>query len=90
MKLIGGFCVRKILDETVAIPTQEAARKLSGLVAMNETGEFLFELLQKTQTEESLVQALLDAYEIDEETAKTDVEVFVKILKENNLLEEAV
>ena len=57
MRLIGGFCVHKVLDETVAVPTQEAAHRLSGLVSMNETGEFLFQLLQTTQTKESLVQA---------------------------------
>ena len=88
MQLIGGFCVRKILDETVAIPTQEAAHRLSGLVAMNETGEFLFELLQTKQTEETLVKALLDNYEIDAQTAEEDVKAFLKVLEENNLLEE--
>lgn len=87
MQIVNGFCIRKILDETVAVPTQEAAHRLSGLVSMNETGEFLFQLLQSKQTKESLVEALLENYEIDKETATADVESFVKILQENNLLE---
>lgn len=87
MQIVNGFCIRKILDETVAVPTQEAAHRLSGLVSMNETGEFLFQLLQSKQTKESLVEALLENYEIDKETAVADVESFVKVLQENNLLE---
>lgn len=87
MQIVNGFCIRKILDETVAVPIQEAAHRLSGLVSMNETGEFLFQLLQSKQTKESLVEALLENYEIDKETATADVESFVKILQENNLLE---
>lgn len=88
MRLIGGFCVHKVLDETVAVPTQEAAHRLSGLVSMNETGEFLFQLLQTTQTKESLVQALLENYEIDSKAAELDVMNFLEILKSNNLLDE--
>lgn len=88
MRLIGGLCVHKVLDETVAVPTQEAAHRLSGLVSMNETGEFLFQLLQTTQTKESLVQALLENYEIDPKAAELDVMNFLEILKSNNLLDE--
>lgn len=88
MKLVSGFCVRRILDETVAVPTQEAAHRLSGLIAMNETGEFLFQLLQSTQTKESLVRALLENYETDETTAERDVTAFLKILRKDGLLEE--
>lgn len=88
MKLVSGFCVRRILDETVAVPTQEAAHRLSGLIAMNETGEFLFQLLQSTQTKESLVRALLENYETDETTAERDVTAFLEILRKDGLLEE--
>lgn len=88
MQIIAGFCVHKVLDETIAIPTQEAAHHLSGLASMNETGEFLFQLLQTPQTEESLVNAMLDAYEIDPQTARADVTAFIKILRENHLLQE--
>ena len=90
MQIVEGFCIRKILDETVAIPTEEAAHRLSGLVSMNETGEFLFQLLQTRQTKESLVAALLDNYEIDEQTANADVESFIRTLQDHNLLEQAV
>lgn len=87
MKLIEGFCIRKILDETVIIPTGKAAHCLSGLISVNETGEFLFELLQKEQTMDSLVTEILREFEVEKETAKVDAEAFVKVLIENGMLE---
>ena len=88
MRIVAGFCVRKIMHETIAIPTQEAARCLSGLVSMNGTGRFLFELLQTEQTKESLVEALLEQYDVDAVTAEADVDAFVEVVRANGLLEE--
>lgn len=87
MKLVEGFCIRKILDDTVIIPTGKAAHCLSGLISVNETGEFLFELLQEEQTMDSLLAALLEEFEVEPEVAKADVEAFVDVLVENELLE---
>ena len=87
MHLVNGFCVRKIVDETIVIPTQEAARCLSGLASLNETGEFLFQLLQSEQTRESLLEALLENYDVDVQTATADVDTFIETLKENHMLE---
>lgn len=88
MKLVEGFCIRKILDETVIIPTGKAAHCLSGLISVNETGEFLFELLQTEQTIDSLMAAMLEEFEVEKETAEADVEAFVTVLIENGMLEE--
>ena len=87
MKLVEGFCIRNILNETVIIPTGKAAHCLSGLIAVNETGEFLFQLLQTEQTMESLVNQMLDEFEVDRETAEADVADFVKALTDNEMLE---
>ena len=88
MRLISGFCLRNILGETIAVPSQEAARQLSGLASLNETGEFLFRLLETEQTEQSLVNSLVDHYEVDVQTATAGVHSFVQILRDNNLLVE--
>lgn len=86
MRVVPGFIVREIAGETVAIPTGESAHRLSGLVALNGSGKFLFEQLQKEQTEESLVQAMLDTYEVSAEVAANDVADFIKLLQENDML----
>lgn len=88
MHIVPGFVVRQIAGETVAIPAGEAARALSGLLALNGSGRLLFERLQTEQTEDSLVQYLLEQYEIDALTAKADVAEFLGILRENGVLVE--
>lgn len=86
MRVVPGFVVRQIAGETIAIPAGPAARELSGLLALNGSGQFLFDLLQTEQTEDSLVQAMLDAYDIDDTTARTDVAEFVEILRSSGVL----
>lgn len=88
MHIVPGFVVRQIAGETVAIPAGEAARALSGLLALNGSGRLLFERLQTEQTADSLVQYLLEQYEIDALTAKADVAEFLGILRENGVLVE--
>ena len=88
MRVVPGFVVRQIAGETIAIPAGPAARELSGLLALGGSGQFLFDLLQSEQTEDSLVQAVLDTYEIDEATARADVADFVEILRSSGVLQE--
>lgn len=86
MRITPGFVVRQIAGETIAVPSGPSAQSLSGLLALNDSGEFLFNLLQTEQSQESLVQALLDTYEVDRGTACADVVEFLGILRENNIL----
>lgn len=86
MHIVPGFVVRQIAGETVAIPAGAAARALSGLLALNGSGRLLFERLQTEQTEDSLVQFLLEQYEIDEATAKSDVAEFLQTLRDSGVL----
>lgn len=88
MRIVPGFVVRQIVGETVAIPSGDAARQLSGLLSLNGSGKLLFELLQTEQTQESLVRALLDTYEIDTTTAEADVAEFLQYLRETSILVE--
>lgn len=89
MRIVSGFILREIVGETVAIPSGDSAHRLSGLVALNESGKFLFELLQAEQTEENLVHALTESYDVDVATARQDVADFLSLLRENDLLAES-
>ena len=86
MHIAEGFIIREIAGETIAIPSGESARTLSGLVALNSSGKFLFEMLRTEQTEETLVAALLDAFDTDLVTAECDVREFLDILRNSGIL----
>ena len=88
MRLVGRFCIREILDEVVAIPMGERGSDFSGIISLNPVGRFLFELLSKERTEEELVTALTEEYEVDRQTAAADVKDFLDILRNNQLLAE--
>lgn len=86
MRIVSGFILREVVGEIVAIPSGDSAHLLSGLLALNDTGRFLFGLLQQERTEEELVQALLDEYDIDESTARQDVSEYLAMLRSHELL----
>ena len=86
MRIVPGFIVREVAGKTLAVPTDEAARQLSGLMELNGSGKFLFDLLREEQTEEQLREAFLQAYDTDEETAENDIHEFLGCLKEHHLL----
>lgn len=86
MRLVEGFALRKVLDEWIAVPGGESAARFTGLFSMNETGAFLFSLLQEEQSEASLLQALLENYDTDEEAARGDMLSFLHYLRTHNLL----
>ena len=86
--IIGEFCIRTIADEIVALPVGSNVMNFSGILSLNEVGQFLFELLREDQTEESLTDALVAEFEVDRDTAAADVGEFLETLRSNKLLAE--
>lgn len=86
MRILEGFHLREIAGELIAVPTGPVAAKLSGLAVMNESAKFLFDLLQTEQTEDSLVDAMLEEYDIAPDIAREDINAFLSNLRENGLL----
>jgi hypothetical protein len=82
MQIKSGFILREIAGNYIVVSVGESG----GMISLSETGAMLFRLLEKGATEEELVLAILNEYEIDEQTAKIDVEAFIKKLEEAKLL----
>ena len=85
MKIIGEYSVRDIAGENVVVPIGETVLKSNILAVLNETGKIFWEMLQKDSTEEEIVRAVCDEYEIDEETVKNDLAEFVEYLRNNRV-----
>lgn len=88
MKLKDGIVTNSIDGESFAIATGKAAKNFNGLIKNNPTAAFIFELLKTEQTEDSIVNAMLDKYEVDEETVRKDVRTLLELLKSKNLIED--
>lgn len=89
MKIKDGFILKNIAGKTVAVPAGENLVNLQLMLTLNESGAFLWECLLKPCSEEDLVSALTGEYNVDAETAKKDVQEFISVLKENQILDEA-
>ena len=85
MKLKDGFILRNVAGQTVVLPTGEEL-DLNMMITLNDTGKFLWELLQEENDEAALVAALLKEYDVDEATASKAVSGFVAKLNENGFL----
>lgn len=81
MKRKPDFLLRDVAGTFVIVPVGEAVTSFPGMITVNSTGAYLWELLEQEQTEASLVKALTDRYEVDENTAGADVRAFLDRLK---------
>ncbi len=86
MKLKDGFLLRPLGDAFVVVPVGQASIDLRGMISLNGSGAFLWKALQEEQTEESLVQALTQTYDVDETIATDDVRKFTALLRQHDLL----
>ncbi len=86
LKLCGEVVVRTIAGETLLIPTGSAALQNSGLITLNETGKLLVERLQEGSTDEALISALTEEYDVTADQAGKDVARFLNQLRERGLL----
>jgi hypothetical protein len=87
MKLKKDFVVRSVAGSNIVVPTGAATVDFNGIMTLNETGMFLWELLEKGAEKDELLKALLSEYDVDEATAKKDIENFIEKLEDTGLVE---
>ena len=86
MKIKEGFLVRKVAEDFVAVPVNNIENNFYGMVQLNKTGAFIFEMLQVEPTKEEVIAAMQDKYDLSAEQANLDFDDFIEILKDNDLL----
>lgn len=89
MKIKDGFVLEEVGGSYIAVAVGDRAASFSGLVRMNGTGAFLWNLMKdKDVSHEELLSAVLEAYEgVSEEIAERDITAFENKLKDGGILE---
>ena len=88
MKIREGFILKEIAGSYVVVPVGQDLVDFSSMITINETGAFLWEKLCNDITTEELCDAVINEYEgVTKEEALSDIDEFVKVLKEKNILE---
>lgn len=84
-KLKSKFVAREVGGELVVVPLTGNIAHMNELFTFNASAKLLWEELKEDSTEETLVQALLDNYDVDETVAAADVKKFLARLEEMSL-----
>ena len=87
MKIKSGFVIREIAGQYMAVPVGERVNDLHGMIALNETGAFIWKLLENEKTEEDLARALTEEYEVSYEEALEAVREFRELMEKEKVLE---
>lgn len=87
MKIKDGFVLRNVVDEYIVMPTGENIAKFDGAVVLNEVSAFVFEQMKRPVSREDLLIAVLNEFEVDEATAKADLDALLEKLTDMGLIE---
>ena len=89
MKIKHGYILRNVANETIVVPTQEAAINFNGILTLNESGKLLWERLRQGATRQELLEMLREHYDVKEAEAQSDIEMFLEKLEKHHILEDA-
>ena len=87
MKIKEGFLLREVAGNTVVVPIGDEAVEFNGVITINETGKFIWELMQEGIEKEELLEKFMKEYSVSEADAKEDIKTFIQILLDNNIAE---
>ncbi len=87
MNLIGlyhlksNFVTRYVGEELVVVPLKNSVAEMTEMFTLNGVASSIWEHLDGDKSFDDIVNAIVDEYTIDEETAKKDVLVFIEKLQ---------
>ena len=76
---------RVIAGDTILVPVGSGVYDSNGLFALNELASFIWDLLPEADTEEDILKAILEEYEVSREQAQKDLREFLGKLKQLNI-----
>lgn len=87
MKLKDGIIISEVRGEKVLVDAGVSGEVFRGIIKLNETGGVIAEKLLSGATEDELVEHLTKEYDVDDVTARNDIESFVKSLGNAGIME---
>ena len=88
MKILEEFVLREVAGNYIVVPFGENAVSFKAMITLNETGAFLWMQLEEEKTQEELLEAFLQEYEIDRQTAEADISKFIEKVESAGILEQ--
>lgn len=87
MKIKEGYMLRDVAGNHVVVPMGKEAVDFNGMISLNDTGAFLWKLMEEECTRDQLVEALLQEYDATKEQAEQGVDRFIRKVIDNGFAE---
>jgi hypothetical protein len=87
MRRNGDFVLKKVGDDSLLVPLGPQVKERNGLVTLNGTAAFLWELLASDRSLQDLTNAVVERFDVDRSRADTDVRSFIGWMTEAGVLE---
>ena len=88
MKIKPGYMLREVAGCNVVVAIGVETMDFGGMINLNDTGAFLWKLLENGATEDELLEKMLDEYEVSRDDAKLGISSFINKMREADLLDE--
>lgn len=75
------FVLREIAGDLLLVPTGKTALDLNGMLTLNEVGGEIWKMLDAVNSEEEIVDRLLQDYDVEKEQLQRDVHEFLDKLR---------
>ena len=86
MEIKKELVTRQIAGDTVLVPLGKTVYDANGLFFLTEIGAFIWERLPQAETEDDILAAVLNEYEVDEATARQDIQAFLEKLRSMEII----
>ncbi len=77
MKRKDDLMLQKVGGQSLLIPLGAKVLDMNGMVVLNTTGSFVWELLARERSFEELVDAVVERFDVEAGRAQADVRTFV-------------
>lgn len=76
------FAARTVGAEKVLVPLKQSIAHMNTMYTLNEVGAYIWDSIHAQSTEEELISAIVDEFDIDRETSRHDVLQFIENMQE--------
>lgn len=92
MKLKDGLILREVAGQYVIVPTGKRVQEVTSIVYISSSAAYLWDYMKDHEFEkEDLVKRILEHFSgVTEEQASSDVERFLSVLAEHNILDDGI
>lgn len=86
MKINSNYVLKKVADSYIVVALGGDVVDLNTIISLNDTGAFIWKLLENETTKEDIVLAMLNEYDVTKDQAINDVDTFIQKMTEAGLL----